>query len=105
MAVNPTGTGYWIAARDGGVFFFGTPPSTFTNRSASGTIVAIASSPTGRGYWLFTDSGKVEAFGEAKPHGSVQQRIAQPIVGGLATWSRPFCRNSAAQLCVGADDG
>ena len=85
MAANPTDTGYWIVTRDGGVFFFGTPPSVFTNRSPSGIIVGIASSPTGRGYWLFSDAGKVQAFGDARPHGSVRRRIATPIVAGLPT--------------------
>jgi hypothetical protein len=85
MAANPTGTGYWIVTRDGGVFYFGTPLSVFTNRSASGTIVAIAASPTGRGYWLFSDTGNVEAFGDAKPLQGVRRRLGQPIVSGLAT--------------------
>ena len=85
MAANPTGTGYWIVTRDGGVFYFGTPVSVFTNRSANGTIVAIAASPTGRGFWLFSDAGKVEAFGDARPYGSVRHRLGQPIVGGLPT--------------------
>src|SRR5207248_8892469 len=54
MTASPDAAGYWMVARDGGIFafgsalFFGSTGSVKLNRP----IVGMASTPTGKGYWL-----------------------------------------------------
>ena len=81
MAATPSGQGYWLVARDGGVFAFG--DAAFAG-SVGGTalnapIVAMAATPTGKGYWLLGGDGGVFAFGDALFAGSAGDRP-----GGLA---------------------
>ena len=67
MAVTPDGKGYWLVARDGGVFAFG--DATFYGSEAgkpvARPIVGMAVSPFGLGYWLVEAGGQVLAFGSA----------------------------------------
>jgi hypothetical protein len=73
MAATPSGDGYWLTARDGGVFAFGDAPY---HGSAAGLRLAapiggIAATPSGNGYWLVGHDGGVFAFGDAVYRGSV----------------------------------
>jgi hypothetical protein len=84
IAVNPTGTGYWLVAADGGVFaygdahFYGSMGAKHLNQP----IVGIASSGDGRGYWLVAADGGMFAFGDAPFFGSLGAlHLNQPIVG------------------------
>jgi hypothetical protein len=88
IAPTPSHRGYWVAARDGGVFTFG-DASYFGSTGAirlARPIVGIAGTPTGDGYWLVADDGGVFSFGDARFYGSLgSQRLAAPIVGVAAT--------------------
>ncbi|MGH9164049.1 MAG: hypothetical protein ACRDZW_00860, partial [Acidimicrobiales bacterium] len=74
MAATPSGGGYWLAGRDGGVFALG--DAGFRGGAeglADGDRVAdIAAAPGGGGYWLATDRGSVQARGDV------------PVLGDLA---------------------
>jgi hypothetical protein len=90
IAVNPSGTGYWLVAADGGVFaygdarFYGSMGGTHLNQP----IVGIASSGDGRGYWLVAADGGMFAFGDAPFLGSLGAlHLVQPIVGIAALTS------------------
>ena len=52
-----TANGYWLAAKDGGVFNFGTAPflGSMGGQSNPNPIRAIAATPSGQGYWLLPD--------------------------------------------------
>ena len=84
IAVDPATGGYWLVARDGGVFsfnapFFGSMGGTPLNKS----IVGIAAAPGGNGYYLVAADGGVFAFGPgATFQGSTGSlRLVQPVVG------------------------
>src|SRR5439155_1315634 len=84
-AVGPGG--YWMVARDGGVFAFGDAP--FAGSAAglplSSPIVSVARTPTGNGYWLAAGDGGVFAFGDARFHGSMgATRLVAPVVAVTA---------------------
>ncbi|HZS21803.1 MAG TPA: hypothetical protein VFA63_12575 [Pseudonocardiaceae bacterium] len=87
-AIPPPATqGYWLVARDGGIFAFGT--AAF-HGSTGGTrlnqpIVGMAATPHGTGYWLVAADGGIFAF-DAPFFGSTGSlRLNQPIVGLAAT--------------------
>ena len=106
MAAEPAGTGYWLVAKDGGVFNFGGAKfagSTY-NYGITGLsgahplnapIVGIIPTPNGGGYWLIAADGGVFDFGNAKFYGSTYSQghtglggsnpISGRIVGGVAT--------------------
>ena len=82
------GSGYWMAAADGGVFafgasdFYGSMGGTRLNRP----IVGMAPTPSGKGYWLVASDGGVFAFGDATFHGSTGAlALNKPIVGMAPT--------------------
>ena len=81
------GGGYWMVARDGGVFAFGEAPYL---GSAGGTVLnqpmaGMAATPSRAGYWLVANDGGVFAYGDAKFHGSTGgTRLNQPIVAMAA---------------------
>jgi hypothetical protein len=84
MAATPSGTGYWLAAADGGVFAFGNARfhGSMGAVQLSQPVVGIAATPTGNGYWLVALDGGVFAFGDAHFFGSTGGvRLNQPIVG------------------------
>ena len=87
MAADPAGEGYWLVARDGGIFTFGGARfhgSTGAIR-LNQPIVGMAPTPTGGGYWLVAADGGIFAFGDAKFHGSTGgTRLNQPVVGMAA---------------------
>jgi hypothetical protein len=67
MAATPDGNGYWLVARDGGVFAFGTAGFFGSTGATPGPypVVAIVPTPSGQGYWLVAADGVVTAFGDA----------------------------------------
>ena len=84
----PFGSGYWLVAKDGGVFafgdakFYGSMGGTHVNEP----IVGMARTPDGNGYWLVAKDGGVFAFGDAKFYGSMGgTHVNEPIVGMART--------------------
>ncbi len=76
--------GVVLAARDGGVFTYGTAAfdGSLGGQHLNAPIVAVASTPDGGGYWLVGSDGGVFAFGDATFYGSMGGRhINAPIVG------------------------
>ncbi|MHB1731888.1 MAG: CAP domain-containing protein [Ferrimicrobium acidiphilum] len=78
---TPDGRGYWLIAKDGGVFDFGDAHfygSTYTygitglsgKRPLAAPIVGAAASPGGGGYYLVAADGGVFDFGDAHFDGS-----------------------------------
>ena len=88
LATTASKAGYWLVARDGGVFvhgdaaFLGSTAGVPLNRP----VVGMAATPTGRGYWLVASDGGVFAFGDARFLGSTGGiALNQPIVGMAPT--------------------
>ncbi len=80
--------GIVLAARDGGVFAYGTAPfaGSMGGRHLNAPVVGIAATPDGRGYWLVGSDGGVFAFGSAAFEGSMGgHRLDAPIVGMVPT--------------------
>ncbi len=75
--------GYWMFARDGGVFSEGSAVfhGSLGGIKLNAPVVGGASSPDGRGYWMVGSDGGVFAFGDAGYYGSEGgQRLNRPIV-------------------------
>jgi hypothetical protein len=75
--------GYWLAARDGGVFAFDGVSflGSMVGQHLNAPIVGIASLDAG-GYWLVASDGGVFSFGNAPFFGSMGgQHLNAPIVG------------------------
>ncbi len=88
MATDPSQSGYWLVAADGGVFSFG--DAGFFGSTGGGSlnqpIVGMAATPAGHGYWLVAADGGVFSFGDAGFFGSTGGgSLNQPIVGMAAT--------------------
>ena len=88
MAATPDGGGYWLAARDGGVFgygdarFFGSAGALPLNAP----VVGMAATPDGGGYWLVARDGGVFGYGDAAFFGSAGSlTLNAPVVGMAAT--------------------
>jgi hypothetical protein len=91
MAATPDGKGYWLVAKDGGIFSFGdaqfygsmgaTPPNA--------PMVGIATTPDGKGYWLAGEDGGVFSFGSAPFEGSMGGKHMNAPVVGIATFAPP----------------
>jgi ribosomal protein L24E len=83
-ATNGT-SGYWLTARDGGVFSYDATFSGSTGASKlNQPIVGMAADPDGRGYWYVAADGGVFAF-DAPFFGSMGgAKLNQPIVGMAA---------------------
>jgi hypothetical protein len=75
VAPTESGTGYWLLARDGGIFTFGDAayhgslPGGGLCSSGSPATRLVASA-TGGGYWIATADGAVTPFGDAADLGS-----------------------------------
>ncbi len=67
MAARPQGDGYWMIARDGGLFAFGKAPfeGSGANLRSAAPYVAMLPSTTGKGYVMLRADGGVAAFGDA----------------------------------------
>ncbi|HEY8199803.1 MAG TPA: choice-of-anchor D domain-containing protein [Actinomycetota bacterium] len=88
MAATPSGRGYWLAARDGGVFAFGDAgfQGSLGGIKLNEPIVGMAATPSGLGYWLVAADGGIFAFGDAQFRGSTANLVlARPIVGMAAS--------------------
>jgi hypothetical protein len=87
-AAYPLGEGYWLAARDGGMFSFGDAQfygSTGDIRLNS-PIVGMAGHPFLEGYWLVASDGGIFSFGSSGFYGSTGNlRLQAPIVGMAST--------------------
>ncbi len=73
-----------LAARDGGVFAYGTAPfeGSMGGQHLNAPIVGVATTPDGQGYWLVASDGGVFAYGTAPFEGSMGgQHLNAPIVG------------------------
>jgi hypothetical protein len=74
MAPAPGGAGYWLQARDGGIFtfgglrFYGSVPGLRLAGTAS--TVQIRVTPTGEGYDVLGADGGIFTFGDARFHGA-----------------------------------
>ena len=87
MAATPDNKGYWLVAKDGGVFAFGDAHfyGSAGNVRLSRPIVGIAADRATGGYWLVASDGGVLSF-HAPFFGSISRlKLAQPIVGMAAT--------------------
>jgi N-acetylmuramoyl-L-alanine amidase len=67
MAATTDGRGYWLVARDGGVFTFG--DARFYG-SAGGSrlpapVIGMVATGDGGGYWLVLGNGQIRPFGDA----------------------------------------
>ncbi|MGE0795932.1 MAG: PQQ-dependent sugar dehydrogenase, partial [Acidimicrobiia bacterium] len=83
LAATPSGVGFWLVARDGGIFAFGGARfhgSTGAIR-LNQPIVGMAATPGGGGYWLAAADGGIFAFGDAGYHGGrAGLPLAAPVV-------------------------
>jgi hypothetical protein len=84
VAQDPSGTGYWLAAADGGVFTYGNAKffGSMASKHLNAPIVGIEPTPDGGGYWLVASDGGVFSFGDAAffgSHGS--SPLNKPVVG------------------------
>src|SRR5205085_1403882 len=81
VATTATGKGYWLVARDGGIFSFG--DAAFHGSTGAihlnQPIVGIAPTPSGNGYWLVAGDGGVFSFGDAGFAGSAAGRIGRAV--------------------------
>jgi hypothetical protein len=76
--------GYLLAARDGGVFAYGTASfrGSMGGTRLNAPVVGLATTPDGQGYWLVASDGGVFAFGDARFAGSMGgTRVNAPVVG------------------------
>jgi hypothetical protein len=73
MAPHPNGQGYWLQARDGGIFSFG--EVTFQGSVPGLGVPAantsqIRATPTGNGYYVMSVDGGIYTFGDARFYGA-----------------------------------
>jgi hypothetical protein len=78
---------YWLVARDGGIFTFGTPfLGSMGGQHLNQPIVGMAGTPDSLGYWLVASDGGIFTFGDASFYGSMgSQHLNKPIVGMAST--------------------
>ena len=84
ITMTPTGEGYWLVARDGGIFTFGDAGffGSMGDQRLNAPILGVETTPTGRGYWLFAADGGIFTFGDAEFFGSTGDlRLNAPIIG------------------------
>ena len=81
MAPTQSGNGYWLVARDGGVFCFG-DASFFGSTGGQGLralIGGMVPTTTGAGYWLWGQDGSVHPFGDAGDQGEEVGRLREGV--------------------------
>ncbi|HEX4492046.1 MAG TPA: PQQ-binding-like beta-propeller repeat protein [Acidimicrobiia bacterium] len=93
-------TGYWLVARDGGIFSFGGAPfcGSTGNLPLNRPIVGMAGTG-GPGYWLVASDGGIFAFNRPFEGSTGDLRLAAPIVGMASTPS------NAGYWLVASDGG
>jgi hypothetical protein len=65
IAGSPDGKGYWLLARDGGVFSFGVPfHGSVADRQPYERAVSLEATASGAGYYVAGGDGAVFAFGD-----------------------------------------
>ena len=81
-----THSGYWLVARDGGIFSFGGAPfcGSTGNFPLNRPIVGMAGT-SGPGYWLVASDGGVFAFNRPFYGSTGAIRLNRPVVGIAAT--------------------
>jgi hypothetical protein len=75
--------GYWLFARDGGVFAFGAAPflGSLGAQHLNMPVVGGTATLDGAGYWMVASDGGIFAFGDARFYGSMGgQHLNAPIV-------------------------
>jgi hypothetical protein len=80
--------GYWLVARDGGIFSFGSARffGSTGNIRLNQPIVGMAGTPGGQGYWFVAADGGIFSYGDARFYGSLGgKRLNKPIVGMAST--------------------
>ena len=88
VATTASGKGYWLVARDGGIFSFGDAGfhGSTGGMRLNQPIVGIAPTPSGNGYWFVAADGGIFSFGDAVFRGSTGAlHLNRPIVGMAAT--------------------
>ena len=94
MASTAGGSGYWLVAKDGGVFsFHANYYGGLAGFSLPSPITGMAATADSHGYWLVGADGRVYTFGDANYYGGMNgQPLNAPIVsiipgpGGLGYW-------------------
>jgi peptidoglycan-N-acetylglucosamine deacetylase len=111
-----TANGYWLAAKDGGVFSSGLPfYGSMGGQHLNQPVIGMAATPDGGGYWMVAADGGVFSFGDARFHGSMGGTpLNRPIVamaadpatggywqvaadGGVFSFDAPFYGSTGAQ--------
>jgi hypothetical protein len=83
---NPNNAGYWLVARDGGIFTFTNAPFEGSAvGQVSGSVVSMATTPDGNGYYIFEANGGVISEGDALSGLGGASGLNAPIVFGQAT--------------------
>ena len=82
MSVDPATGGYWLLAKDGGVFSYNAPFFGSTgNIRLNQPVVGMSSTADGGGYWFVAADGGVFSFGDARS-------MARPAASGSTSrWS------------------
>ena len=94
------GQGYWLLAKDGGVFAFNAPFYGSTgNLKLNKPVVGLAVRPQGDGYWFVAADGGIFSFGAAPFFGSTGDRK----VAGASRLDGTDAERAAATTCVGVD--
>jgi hypothetical protein len=88
IAATSSGQGYWMAAKDGGVFAYGDAPylGGVADKRVNSPVIGLAATPQNTGYWLAGADGGVFAFGDAGYFGGLAGRpLNQPIAAMAAS--------------------
>ena len=84
LSVTPSGKGYWLLGKDGGVFSFGDAGffGSTGNMKLNQPAVGMTATSSGQGYWFVASDGGVFAFGDAQFYGSMGgARLNKPVAG------------------------
>jgi hypothetical protein len=85
---TPTGKGYWMAGRDGGIFAYGDAQfyGSMGGKKLNAPIISVATTATGKGYWEVAADGGIFSFGDARFYGSTGgMKLNAPVVGMAPT--------------------